>query len=94
MDRMSLLNKKVIYTIYHLNKLKKHNMKPPKKWKMMLLTWMIIYPLVNIVFFILMPYINNWNLLLKTLLITLIVVPIMSIILGFLSKKLTIWLRK
>jgi len=69
-------------------------MKPPKKWKMMLLTWMIIYPLVNIVFFILVPYINSWNPFLKTLLITIIIVPIMNVILGFFSKKFTTWLRK
>lgn len=60
----------------------------------MLLTWMIIYPLVNVVFFILIPYINSWNPLLKTLLITISIVPIMSVILGFLSKKFATWLRK
>jgi len=69
-------------------------MKPPKKWKMMLLTWMTIYPLVNIVFFILVPFINSWNPLLKTFLITIIIVPIMNVILGFLSKKYATWLRK
>ena len=28
----------------------------PKKWKMILLTWICIYPLINILFFVLMPY--------------------------------------
>ena len=62
-------------------------MKQPKKWKIMLLTWLIIYPLINIIFLTLMPHINEWNNLLKTLLVTMILVPTMIIIMGFLQKK-------
>lgn len=69
-------------------------MKQHKKWKLMFLTWIILYPLLNITTFILNPYIDDWNPLLKTLLITIILIPIMSIILGILHKKYSSWLSE
>jgi antibiotic biosynthesis monooxygenase (ABM) superfamily enzyme len=33
------------------------NSKPPKKWKMMLLTWLFVYPVINILFALLFPLI-------------------------------------
>lgn len=69
-------------------------MKQPKKWKMMLLSWLTIYPLINIIFFTLVPHIVEWHPLLKTLLITIILVPLMGIIIGMLQKKFSNWLIK
>jgi antibiotic biosynthesis monooxygenase (ABM) superfamily enzyme len=68
--------------------------KQPKKWKMALLTWLIIYPLINILFAFLMPHIGNFHNLVKTLILTLILVPTMGIILGFAQKKFINWLTR
>jgi uncharacterized protein len=66
----------------------------PKKWKMALLTWLIIYPLINILFAVLMPHIGHLHNLVKTLILTLILVPTMGIILGIAQKKFINWLTR
>ena len=66
----------------------------PKKWKMILLTWICIYPLINIIFFVLMPYMIEFHQLLKTLILTLILVPLLSFLLPLLQKKFSNWLYK
>lgn len=66
----------------------------PKKWKMAILTWLCIYPLINILFFLLMPYLTDLHQLVKTLIITIILVPIMGILLALLQKKYWSWLIK
>lgn len=68
--------------------------KQPKKWKMALLTWIIIYPIINILFALLMPHIAHLHNLLKTLILTVILVPLMGILLGFAQQKLSNWLAK
>lgn len=65
----------------------------PKKWKMAFLTWLCIYPLINILFLLLMPYIGHLHNLLKTLIMTLILVPLMGLLLGFLQKRFKNWLH-
>ena len=69
-------------------------MKQPKKWKMALLSWISIYPLINIIFFTIMPYIAGWHPLLKTLLVTIILVPAMGLMVGALQKRFGAWLHK
>ena len=66
----------------------------PKKWKMILLTWICIYPLINILFFVLMNYMIEFKQLLKTLILTLILVPLLSFLLPLLQKKFSNWLYK
>lgn len=66
----------------------------PKKWKMMLLVWVSIYPLLNIFFPLLTPYIGDFPLPIRLLIMTIIIVPIMSFILGSLQKRFFVWLRK
>ena len=66
----------------------------PVKWKMAMLTWLCIYPLLNILFFFLMPLIGHLHVLLRTLVITLILVPIMGALIGFLQTKFWTWLTK
>jgi len=65
----------------------------PKKWKMALLTWLCIYPLINILFAFLMPHIGHLPNLIKTLIMTLILVPIMGFLLGLLQKRFKNWLH-
>ena len=71
-------------------------MKPPKKWKMAVLIWLAIYPLITLLFAFggsLLMQINP--LPLRTLVITLIAVPIMVFIfIPALQKMLKNWLMK
>jgi len=69
-------------------------MKKPNKFKMMLISWICIYPLINIIFFTIMPYITKWHPLLKTLLVTIILVPLMGISVAALQKRVGEWLYK
>lgn len=69
-------------------------MKRPNKWKMALLSWVSIYPLINLIFFFLMPHIELWHPLLKTLLTTLLLVPLMGALLGALQTWVGEWLYK
>lgn len=70
------------------------NNKAPKKWKMMLLTWLFVYPVINILFALLFPIIQEFHQLIKTLILTLILVPLMGIVLPKLHQRFGDWLRK
>jgi hypothetical protein len=66
----------------------------PKKWKMALITWICIYPLINLLFILLMPHIGHLPNLLKTLILTLILVPVSGIFIGLLQKRFKNWLHR
>ena len=69
-------------------------MKPPKKWKVAVVIWLAIYPLITIIFEVFKPLMMIEFLPLRTLLITVVVVPIMVfIILPTLQKLLAKWLK-
>lgn len=71
-------------------------MKPPKKWKMAILIWIAIYPTVTIIFIIFGNDLLRINPLpLRTFLLTLIIVPLMTFVLiPLLQKLLSNWLNK
>lgn len=71
-------------------------MKPPKKWKMAIVIWLAIYPLITLIFVIIGKQLILIDPLpLRTLIITLIAVPIMVFILiPTLQKLLHNWLIK
>ncbi len=71
-------------------------MQGPKKWKMAVLIWLAIYPLITLIFILLGPHLIRINPLpLRTLIITLVAVPIMVFILiPILQKLLQNWLTK
>ena len=71
-------------------------MKPPKKWKMAIVIWLAIYPLITTIFALLGKQLMLINPLpLRTLIITAIAVPIMVFILiPTLQKLLRNWLSK
>jgi antibiotic biosynthesis monooxygenase (ABM) superfamily enzyme len=71
-------------------------MNPPKKWKTAVLIWIAIYPTITLFFALLGEVILQINPLpLRTLLITVIVVPFMVFILiPFLQKVMGKWLHK
>lgn len=70
-------------------------MKPPKKWKMALMIWLAIYPLITTVFAVFGKYLMQINPLpLRTFAITIVLVPIMVFILiPILQKLLGNWLK-
>ena len=71
-------------------------MKPPKKWKMAIVIWLAIYPLITTIFALLGKQLMLINPLpLRTLIITFIAVPIMVFVLiPTLQKLLRNWLSK
>lgn len=69
-------------------------MKQAPRWKMAVLIWLGIYPTITAVLGILSPYIAHFPLPLKTLTLTLVVVPLMVwVVLPFLQKRLHRWLH-
>ena len=68
--------------------------KTPKKWKMMVLSWICIYPLLNIISFLVIPYLSGLPQLLRTLISTLILVPLMVLLLSRLQRRFRNWLFK
>lgn len=72
-------------------------MKQPPKWKMAVLIWMGIYPVITLLVLLLFPFMaaNNWPIPLRTLLLTLIAVPIMTyIVIPTLQRLLKNWLQR
>lgn len=66
----------------------------PKKWKIMFISWLFVYPLINLTFVLVFPFIKDQHQLVKTLVLTLILVPIMGICLPYLHKKFWWWIIK
>jgi antibiotic biosynthesis monooxygenase (ABM) superfamily enzyme len=70
-------------------------MNPPKKWKMAIVIWLAIYPLITLVFFLFGKQIDQIEILpLRTLIMTLVLVPTMVFILmPAIMKLLGGWLK-
>ena len=66
----------------------------PKKWKMMLVSWAFVYPVINVLFFFLFPIIQDLPQLLKTLILTIILIPLMGIMIPKLHKRFWNWIVK
>jgi antibiotic biosynthesis monooxygenase (ABM) superfamily enzyme len=71
-------------------------MKPPKKWKMAVMIWLAIFPLITTVFAVFGKYLMMIEFLpLRTFVITVALVPTMVFILiPILQKLLGSWLSK
>lgn len=70
-------------------------MTPPKKWKVALLIWLFIYPTITGLFALLGPMMVSWPPYCRTLLLTLILVPLMVFVaLPFIHKSFSRWIRK
>jgi antibiotic biosynthesis monooxygenase (ABM) superfamily enzyme len=69
-------------------------MKPPKKWKMAIVVWLAIYPLITIVFLLFGKYLVQINPIpLRTLIMTVILVPLMVfLVMPLIQKLLKNWL--
>ena len=60
----------------------------------MLLTWLFVYPLINVLFMLLMPLMAEQNQWVKTLVLTLILVPLMGAVLPRLHQRFGSWIAK
>ncbi|NDA98195.1 MAG: hypothetical protein EBZ94_03930 [Crocinitomicaceae bacterium] len=68
--------------------------KKPKVWKMMLISWLFVYPVINLMFFLIFPLIKELPQLLKTFIFTAILVPVMGMAIPTLHKKFWNWITK
>jgi antibiotic biosynthesis monooxygenase (ABM) superfamily enzyme len=69
--------------------------RPPPKWKTALLIWLAIYPSITLLVFFFGPYLAQLPLMLRTLVMTAILVPLMVfVLLPPLQKLFGSWLRK
>ena len=66
----------------------------PKIWKMMLISWIFVYPMINLMFLIVFPLVKDLHPLLRTLIFTIILVPLMGICIPLLHRKFDKWIRK
>ena len=69
-------------------------MNKPKIWKMMLISWMFVYPTINILFALLFPLIQDLPQLVKTLIFSAILVPVMGTAIPYLHKRFWNWITK
>jgi antibiotic biosynthesis monooxygenase (ABM) superfamily enzyme len=68
--------------------------RPPKKWKMFLISWLFVYPVINLLFAVVFPLVQDLHQLLKTLIFTAILVPLMGIFIPKLHQKFLGWIVK
>lgn len=68
------------------------NARPPKKWKMMLVTWLFVYPVINLLFALVFPLVSELHQLVKTLIFTLILVPLMGVVVPVLHRRFWGWI--
>lgn len=65
----------------------------PPRWKLAILTWIVVYPTITLILALLGPVINTLPLLVQTLVLTLLLVPAMTFVLVPLaSRALRPWL--
>jgi antibiotic biosynthesis monooxygenase (ABM) superfamily enzyme len=68
--------------------------KKPKIWKMLLISWLFVYPVINLMFVFIFPLLVDLPQLAKTFVFTVILVPIMGIVIPKLHKKFWNWIIK
>ncbi len=66
----------------------------PKIWKMLLISWIFVYPVINLMFVLIFPLLVDLPQLAKTFVFTVILVPIMGIVIPKLHKKFWNWIIK
>uniref|UniRef100_UPI00404A3E49 hypothetical protein n=1 Tax=Fluviicola sp. TaxID=1917219 RepID=UPI00404A3E49 len=66
----------------------------PKVWKLLLISWLFVYPVINLLFATIFPLIKDLPQLVKTLILTLILVPLMGLVIPRLHKRFWSWITK
>jgi antibiotic biosynthesis monooxygenase (ABM) superfamily enzyme len=70
-------------------------MEKPKKWKMALLVWMVIFPAITFISFVLGDWLGSLHLLLRTFVMSIILVPFMIFFaMPEIAKRFHKWLIK
>lgn len=68
---------------------------PPKKWKFALLVWCFIYPVITLLSFLIFPFLIEFPIPVRTLVMSLILVPVMAFFyIPYINKRFYNWLRK
>jgi len=68
--------------------------KKPKIWKMLLISWLFVYPVINLMFVFIFPLLVDLTQLAKTFVFTVIIVTFMGIVITKLHKKFWNWIIK
>jgi uncharacterized protein len=69
-------------------------LRPPPQWKIAVVIWLAIYPSLTLVLWLAGPKIAMWPLPLRTLVITVVLVPLMVFVLiPGVQRLLAGWLR-
>lgn len=66
----------------------------PKVWKMMLLSWLFVYPVVSVISALLFPLTKDFHPLLRSLIFSVILVPIMGTGIPAIHRKCWSWITK
>lgn len=66
----------------------------PKKWKMMLISFLFVYPVINIIFFVFGDFLLELHQLLRTLVLAVLFVPLFGIGIPVLHKRFYKWIIK
>jgi antibiotic biosynthesis monooxygenase (ABM) superfamily enzyme len=69
-------------------------MPKPKIWKRVLVTWLFAYPLINVLFLIIGPYVHNLHFWIRSLIMSAFLAPALGLGLPAVQKKLYSWLIK
>ena len=70
-------------------------MQTPKKWKMALLVWTVIYPTITIISIVLGDWLGQLHILVRTLVMSVLLVPFMIFFaMPQISKLFNKWLIK
>ncbi|MFZ9473603.1 MAG: hypothetical protein ACO28K_00630 [Bacteroidia bacterium] len=69
--------------------------KAPKSWKFAFLVWCFIYPAITVLNLTLGPYVAAFPLAVKTLIMSLILVPLMAwMYIPFINNRFYHWMRR
>jgi antibiotic biosynthesis monooxygenase (ABM) superfamily enzyme len=67
----------------------------PPRWKFAVVVWLAIYPALTLLLWAVGPEIRGWPLALRTLVLTVVLVPMMVfVLLPALQRVLAGWLRR
>ncbi|MEM9486361.1 MAG: hypothetical protein AAGA83_22010 [Cyanobacteria bacterium P01_F01_bin.116] len=67
---------------------------PPRRYKLFLLTWVAIYPLITAILWLFGPFLNTLPLLLRTLILTVLLIYLMTyIVMPRLQRLFRRWLN-
>ena len=67
--------------------------KPPPRYKMTIVSWLALYPAATLIFWLFGPWLAHLPLLLRTLVVTAVLMILMSyVLMPFMTKRFAFWL--